>query len=516
MYLMRLNGRDLPVSKLSLKIQQSKIPTFEAIVPLKLVGATPEELLFADTAIYEDGQLVIAGIVSGIPIPVLYDGNVGFLRIMADDSLGLLYLEEAVDLHFQNTNISAALTLLLATTTLSTWAVGDTSTLVNDPITVDVRNKETLWAQIQGCVAALENPTYVRYGGIVAGIHQLDLGSFGENNPDLRAVQGDNLIDMPKFKRANTDPIKTMRPISGKVGGAVVDLSRALNIQPGLAADPDYPLNAGSQTITNNTITVGVRVRKTFTTVKTSNASAPTDAERDEAALCLYYTAVREIKRRNPKTQCSFDVFLPQLPPVNDKIWVDFTVYERMYDEYQEIWEYIQTSELRGWFRITSVSAKITSNVSSSDMIEEQKTDGQIYAITVTDGDDADIYDANDVLFSKLDENELEDAADGITGVIWATSVDVTWFGVGGNCDRGGGAGPNSGRIFSFPMPTIPAGATIVDAMITNRSDSTTQWIVLTNAALPATNYSICSSGSGPANWGVGDNITYRATYVFR
>ena len=286
-YGLGLSAEDFPVTKFSYADSQKKISTFKVTIEQALLPADLSTLLYNSISVLENGVQIVSGIVSGIPIPALADGNQGYVTINADGEIGRLYVEESAQIHFQNTTISAALGLLLATTALSNWVVGDTSTLANNAITMDTRNRESLWAQIKALVEVNETPTYVRYGGFAGGNHQLDVGEFGAENEQTSVVGGYNLVGNTRYKRSSSDPIKVIRPISGKVGGIQVPLSRALNIFPGFAADPDYPLTA--ETVVNNTITTGRRMRKEFSVIKTQNNAAPIFMSIEKAAKSLIH-----------------------------------------------------------------------------------------------------------------------------------------------------------------------------------------------------------------------------------
>ena len=510
-YGLGLSAEDFPVTKFSYADSQKKISTFKVTIEQALLPADLSTLLYNSISVLENGVQIVSGIVSGIPIPALADGNQGYVTINADGEIGRLYVEESAQIHFQNTTISAALGLLLATTALSNWVVGDTSTLANNAITMDTRNRESLWAQIKALVEVNETPTYVRYGGFAGGNHQLDVGEFGAENEQTSVVGGYNLVGNTRYKRSSSDPIKVIRPISGKVGGIQVPLSRALNIFPGFAADPDYPLTA--ETVVNNTITTGRRMRKEFSVIKTQNNAAPTDAERDQAAVSLYYVSVRELIKANPKEQVSLEAAFSVLPIVNDKIHLDVIAHQMLYDVVTELSELVPIGELKGWYRITSLKADYKNFESLLDPVTGKVVRAQVIKLSVTDGDDADIYDGDELLLHQMTDNSIEDNDGAITGVSWATAVELTHSGVVADCTV---AGPIAGKTFDFPMPTIPAGASSVEALVSYLSDTTALIQDIRQPVLPAITYRVCVTGSGGAGWTVGDNITVRATYIFR
>jgi hypothetical protein len=507
-----LNNQEIPVSAFDMRLVEKRIPEFNVTIPAPYLGTTPNDIIFADIGVYRDGNPFISGIVSAYPQPAVYQGQQGFYKLACDGEVGRLYLELAADVQFQDVPISVVISTLLATAQDSNWLLDDITTLQNDNITIDVRDRESLWAQIEQVFKRASVPTFWRYGGMSGGNHLLNIGSFGEQSPTYRAIQGENIIGRPDYKQATRTPILQLRPISGRVGLKPVALSEALGINPGLASDPDYPLDAASESVLNAGLSRGRRLRKRFTDIKTENADNPTTEERQEAALSLYRSARREMVASEPYETLSLDVALPFQPELHNMMYVDTQVRELVYDDYTESAEWVDTLTRQGWYRITGIKYKHKAPYAISDSITETQFMVDTYEVDLTSGSDTDEYDESALVMDKLETNDLQDNTGVIVGVLDSVAVTVTETGQAPDCDY---SGPSTGKIFTFGMPSIPSGATQVSASVISTS-ANVGWAIDQVARIsPLQDYQLCVSGPGGVPWTIAHNVTITVLYSF-
>ena len=498
-------GRTLPITDLRMTNRQNRVPEFRVTIPAALVAG--EDLFLESIAILDNGVQVESGIVSALPQSVARDGDIGFIQLKCDNELGRLAIEAGSTLHFQHTTMSSAIATLLATAQLSTWAVGDTTTLTNDEITVDPRSKENLWSQIMELVKRAGTPTYVRYGGLSGSTHQLDIGSFAAET-DTYLVEGRNLIDPPRYKQSSREPIKVIYPISGKSSTRPVNLQDALLTEPGLSSDPDYPLT--TDRIINNTITNGVYIRKTIQAIKAKNDAAATPQAKSEVAVSLYRNAVRIMRESNPYFTLSVECVLPETPQINDMAWVDSIAVEPVYDIYTERTTFVEVRRIQQWLRIVGIDSNFDEPMAETDHMSDMSREGVVYRLQLTSANDDDIYDAAELMTDAFTNYHAND--DGAIGTILGQEeVSVTHNGVASDCTGGWG----NGKLFDFTMPTVPAGATDVTVLVTGLDPLSVDYAVNRNAALPGTSFRLCVSGPSGNPWTVSDDVTVTVNYIF-
>lgn len=512
-------NRSLPVRSLSFTNKLNSIPTFDLIVPTDELGTTDTLAPFMeDIAVYRDGVLLTSGIVKMPSQPVLYEGQQGFSRLQCDGDLGRLYFEAAADVHFQNVAVSAAISILLSTAQLWSWGIQLHPSFQDVELTIDPRNRESLWAQISDVLKNCQYPICARYGGLTGGgLHQLQLGLYDDPDTRLFAVQNVNLLDVPKFKQVSRIPIKKIIPISGASSQEPVDLADALNIDPGLATDPDYPLDGTNRLVSNNTVTKGRIVRKTFQIHKTKNDSAATQTARNQTALSVYRRARREMEQSNPYVALSVRCTLPFQPQPGDLCYTRYMGAAASWDAYTEARRVVPYVNLDDWLRVTSVQADYESPLVEYDETTEQASLTYVYTLELSEADEADQYSDLETLADRLERFDTYDDAGaviGLKGVVVPAPIteDNTGGGAPANCNFNGA---NTGRAFIFNVPTIPPGATGVTASVVSIVPSTYQFKVVQAPALPSTAFILCVSGNNGANWGVGSNATVTVRFDF-
>lgn len=508
-----IGGIEIDVLDFDQNYKGSKIPQFKLTIESRYFPTDSEQqgLLFESLIVRRGADELVSGIVAELPKPELIAGVHGFLKLTCDINLGLLYLEMAAPLQFQNVSITTAIALLLAETQDSTWALNDTTTLSDDTITIDVRNRETLWAQIEAIRKDSQTPFYLRYGGFSAGIHQLNIGSFGTQDRSMFAFKGDNVVGKPKYSQPSRLPIKEIRPVSGKVNGKPVALSDALNIDPTLATDPDYPLNASRQSILNNTISKGRRFRKAFTEIKSANNDIPGQTEINQVAIALYRRGVREMMASAPYKVIRLDVALEDAPTIFDKIFVDIVATQDIYDPFTQAWVETNALDIQGWFTIMEWSMKGDEYFAGIDDVRREFVGMQIYKLELSNGVDIEEISETALIMASTRSNDLEDNEGLVSGAFAQVLVTLNHNTVAADCNW---SGASTGKEFEFPLPSIPAGATAVSYSIRSKDPGTVETVV-TQVPTLVDNLILCVSGAGPLAWTVSDDVTIEVVYTF-
>lgn len=506
-------GLEIDVVDFDLNYKGSKIPQFKLTIESHHFPSDAEQqgLLFESLTVRRGAEELVSGIVAEMPKPELRTGVHGFLKLTCDISLGLLYLEMAAPLQFQNVSISTAIALLLAETQDSTWALSDTTSLSDDTITIDVRNRETLWAQIEAIRKVAQTPFYLRYGGFSAGIHQLDMGSFGDEDRRMFALKGDNVVGNPKYSQPSRLPIKEIRPISGKVNGKPVALSNALNIDPTLATDPDYPLSASTESIINNTISKGRRFRKPFTEIKSANDDIPSQDEINQVAMGLYRRAVREMMASAPYKVIRLDVALETAPSIFDKMYLDIVARQDVYDDFTQSLVATNALAIQGWFSLMEWSMKGDEHFAGIKDVSRDFVGMQIYKLELSNGLDIEQISETSMIMDSTRSNDLEDNDGLVSGAFAQALVTVNHNNEVADCNW---SGANTGKEFEFPLPSIPSSATAVSYSVRSTDPDTVDFNV-TQVPTLLDNLILCASAAGPLAWTIADDVTIEVIYTF-
>lgn len=496
-------GYRVPILSVSLQDSAGRIGTFDVEVDAGEIPIEADGLLYADVLVTQNGTQLAAGFVAAFPRKSRSRGRWVY-DLSCDTYPGLLAQEMALDIQFQDTLISTALATLLAGTQTTSWSLASIASLNDEPITLDVRDRETIWAQIEMVLDGARYPTFVRYAGESGGVHRLEAGSFGDERRDLPGLTDGLIIGEPRFEQTVKDLIKEIRPISGKVGGAPVPLSEALVIDPTLASDPVYPIVGES--IVNQSIARGKRLRRRYTAHKTANTSTPTAQERAEVALSMYWRARREMEAgASPYENLTVDCVMGALPALHDRIWLSMTgtVQEAFNPLIQQVVK--KTVPIAGWYRVIDITVR------DAIQMEANGTQGMRVQLRLTNSDEIDRYDPNSLVMQRFETNDLQDNMAVASGELARIAVSVTHSAVSSDCS----AGTYNGKTFDFPMPVVPAGANKVTAVVQSVNPSTCDTgTIVQNAALPGDNEIRCISGPGPGDY-TGQSITATVVYIF-
>lgn len=505
----KIAGREIDVLNFDLKYAELKIPEFTLeVMAIDVDAATA---VFSDVRVYKEGVEIASGLVSEQPLPDIGAGGIVTYKLKCDTDLGRLYLEMAAEIQFQNVPVSTIVSTLLGEAADSIWSINSSATLAAEDLTIDVRDKESLWAQIKYVLDSASDPTFIRYAGFSGGSHQLDIGSFGTQVRTHDIIQGVNLVGKPKFKQVANPPIKEIRPISGRTGAKPVLLSEALALEPGLSSDPDYPLNVSNQSVVNETITTGRRLRKRFTGHKTSNVAPVTAAQRREVALSLYYSAVREIRKADAHDEIRCEAFFTSPPPLYDDIYVDMVAYITIWNPITEVEEEVTPVVVQGFYRVKGYQLKYSGNLMQETLDGSEQ--GDLYSVELTSGNEVETYEEkSDLVKKSLTTNDLEDNTGVILGVLDTVDVPIFHSNVAADCNY---AGPNTGKSFEFPLPTVPSGSTDVNTEVVSTDPSTVNTATVIQAATLLLPLILCVSGPAAANWLNTDDVTVTVRYTF-
>lgn len=507
-------SRDIPIRSFQMEYGQNEIPTFDVELPVRYIAGL--DLYLEDIKILQDGQEIVRGIVrTPYIIPELQSSISAplFTKIKCDTMLGHLQKEPSLLVHFQDTLISSALTQLLASATGSNWALGDVSTLSDIEVTIDLRDKETLWSQIIGVIEANRIVTFVRYGGKNdSGTHLLDVGYFRDRPHENKVIVGDNVLEAPQFQFPSQEPIKYFYPVSGKAADQPVDLDLALNIDATLSnASQDYQIDVGVGRIINNKVTKGVAVRRSIDVSKTENDEPPTADELNQLAFSLYNHAVQEMTSSEDTTTVSVKAAMPFMPDIYDACWFEGQVIEEDYDLFTGQVNYIESFSLAGWFRIIGIRADYRERYQQYNPFTEEIVPATVYELQLVRGEKrVNKTEAEEILdmtqssgYGVYDNVEAANP----TVILGSDTMSITRENLVANCT----IGAFDGRLFTFPIPDFE-GASSVIITVTNITDDYIFQVVTYGTI--GDNHIVCVRPSS-GDWTIADDATVTIALLY-
>lgn len=510
-----IGGKAIHLKDFQMNITQTEVPTFDISVPTRdIVG---QDLFLEDVSVYRDDELIIDGLIkSPYMYPELPDSisNPLFTSLKCDNNLGRLVNEAAGLYHFQDTLVSVAIATLLTTCQFSSWVLNNTVTLNDVTVTVDLRNKESLWAQIMEVCSTSRNATFVRYGGYSGGNYLLDIGYFRDRVNVPKAIWGSNILTAPRYQESNDIPIKIIYPVSGASADVPISLDDALSIDPTLSdASQDYQILTGQGAIRNNTITKGIATRREYQSVKTKNDTSPSQAELNETALSLYRVAAQDLEASQSSTSLSVKITSETVPQIHDAIWMEAKIFETGYDLYTEEFELIESFDVSGYFRIVGISGDMRERYETYNSFTEQFVGNAVYELELVEGDKRITKSAIDILLAKTENTSSYDNLQATVGggVLGVANVTVQQDTVAANCNYNGVL---DGREFDFTIPSAPVGAT--DVIVTVKSVTPSNYIFkVTTYGSIGGNYILCVQNSTTNDWDITDDCSITITVFF-
>lgn len=496
------NNQYLSVFSADIKSTQNEAGTFTVEVAKADLSVEPEDLFLEAISLYFNSQLLISGIVDSFE-KVKQDDTI-LIKLNCLDEVGrLTTIRAKSDAHYQDQLLTFIVSDLLSST--ADWQIGDTSTMVDSSITttIDLRNKEFLWAQLVEVVKACPD-VFIRYGGYstVLGKHLLDMGEFN-NNSGIRLVEGQNLTSL-EYESSFVRPYYEIEAYGGRSGSERATLQDALDHDPTLSTHPDFPIvtSGGKLVVRDNAVTRGLTAVKEYSANKTKNDLIPEDAQRKEAGYALWQSVVSDMKKSSVggkyKVECveqPFDNFQPYVVSVGDRVYVAADVKERVLQIATGLPSWETLLSIQQMLRVISYTLNFSGEILT-------------YQFELSTGNYADTSDASQQIYSSLDSNQNADTGRGILPVNIETSVVSHGTGVAADSTFGGFAS----KTFTIPFPSGPASNSVAYTI----SISPTNYLYEVQApapAPPATPLTIYARPNGAA-WTVASQATITVTWI--
>lgn len=511
----RINGYDLPLVDGDIQYELSAVSEFSVKVHQQRLLALGITINIGDPiAIYIDGVPQISGFSILSPEKSIDKSGIVLTEVKCRQDSGLLISERAwTSAHFQNTNVISALTSILGLST--DFTIGDTST-VSDPsavITADLRSKETLFSQITGVIESTQDINW-RYGGFDGVNHLIDFGSFGDDS-FLKIVKGHNLIDIKEKKESNT-PYKDVYATGGASADVPATLQGALNIQPTLSTDPDYPIVTdarGELVVRNNAVSSGFTVNKEFKINKTENSEPPSQLEIDQAGLSLYNHAVRFLQENQTKVEYSVTVAIESLPKVGQTVYLKAEVDEIVYDQFTQREVTVNTFEVDDSFYVISYSVKLGESAEKRNALDNSTSELFIVDMTISNKPfNQPKPDAATSVYKRLENPNGLDTSLASTRT-FVEEVVVNHNNVISDCTVTVGAGTVNSKTFSF-APSAPSWATSISFTLKFAQNGVIYELIQSPNLSPS-NLIICATAAAGAAWTLASNVTVTATFIY-
>lgn len=361
----RIRGRDVPLANLKLTIKHNSIGDAQLVVPLAPLVNDNESfeqainlLTLEDWAVYHNGRLLREGYIKDARFAE-HNGVSGFAALFCEDGLGRLRNTwRKPDAQYQNRSFLDALADLLLVQ--PGWIWNDTTTYPTHDVTLNVRDRDTLWSQIIALVES--NPeNNIRYGGRTPdGLYMLDFGELNRQNNQVFAIQGVNLISA-KSERRPFRKIKRLQPVGGDM-----DSGAGLELAGTETTDPDYPIILDTVTskyyINNNNLTAGIDLLENYPDIEP--VASPSAGQLAQARQALYSRALRDMQNAENSEILTLDMVLPELPQISDAIYVNSVVDERITDAFTERVAFRPSRYINGFYRITQIEINAKDGIS--------------------------------------------------------------------------------------------------------------------------------------------------------
>lgn len=464
----------------------------------------------ADVALYEDGNLLVSGIVNNVPSLEINDNEVLTVKFTCFDELGrLTFLRSKSDGHYQDSVLTGILNNLL--TVAPDWQLTDTSTMVDNLITttIDLRPKETLFAQIAEAIKSVPD-VHLRYGGYNAagGYHELHIGYF--NAITTRIVQGENLVKL-KLKSNSSRKYRLVESYGNRTTGRRITLADALNdARTTSHADyARYPISydavVGAYVVTDVNATSGGEVTKTFELQKTKNDKIPNAVEQAQAGYALWLKTVRFMKENSEYESYSASVWLAEKPQIGDKAYVRARVVEDLRNPVTQQITEVETFSVDDYYTITNVKTSFERGKLPNG------TEVVLYDLELTTNDLAEKTDPILELYERLEQGSKFDDTAAQNGLNIPAPVVVSHGpGVAADCNH---SGANTGKLFVFTAPPAPSWAKKVSVSAELQGDPAT-YVEISVPTKPGQNYSICVKPDS-SNWNASSSATAYAQFIY-
>lgn len=403
----RINNVDYDIIDGNINFELDAISEFDVTIRLRDIKYIT--LLYTPIEIYYDGNLLISGYVDKRPVVKVTDKNALTVNLNCVNELGRLACTKARrNRHYQNQTLSVILADLIAV--VPGWVL-DTTTLTtgSETLTIDLRSKETLFAQITEVITSVPD-THFRYGGIDgSGNYIFEVGNF--NDITTYANIGFNLIDIELQPQENRF-YQIIEGYGGICDTGVIRLNRAAVdarylASPYLAQFPiSNPAADNSWIVTNNAATslVDCSVRKSFSLIKTKNDVVPTAAELTDASYMLYLKCVRFLKESLPSNFYNLRITNGSIPNVGDRVQIFAKIEEDFYDDITgSLSDPIEIFTVNDDYRMTRISLNLAEIV---DAIYDNQSNSNEYVLNITasENDELGFFDAELDVYEELEK----------------------------------------------------------------------------------------------------------------
>ena len=514
-------GKSIPVVQFTITENSNEIGIADVTIPTIHLRADDGSGLLdvyqEPIEIWDNGTMYFNGVCKTyIPYPELNDSvnSASVIKLKCDDPFGFLACEPPLEIHFQDTDISVILTTLLSQIAAPTFTIVNFINLTDEPITVDLRGKDNLWSQITEAMSKAQAATYMRYvSGDPDNGYGVEIGYFRNQVDSNFAILGKNVVAKPEFQESDTEPLKSITPVSGDSLTSPVNLQDALNIDPTLNdASQDFQI-VGNKVV-NNTITKGCNARKEYSVVKTEGDEEPTQDELNQAAITLYYNAAKELQDSVNRISINANVVLGTRPKLYDAMWFDSNVFEPDFNPIIQSFDLVETFRLRRWLRILSITIDYRDRQKMFDETLNDFLPYLVYKVEITNADRRNRYDVWLQLNEKIDSQEdLNDPlAELAVNLGYKSIKTLTRTRSGGSPNCGGATGREFDFDFSSLIPASASGVTIDVSSITQGYE--VQGVVQTGSVSPYADHVLCIKPTGSI-WSLADSASVQITLYF-
>lgn len=494
-----IDGNLVYIEDGSISYELDAFSTFSITVPAQSINA--RTIKGKSVRVFINGKLIISGFVNEKPSYKIDNFKNTLVEINCYDDMGELSCKRAKsNAHYQNELVTDIVdNLLLGVNWVADYSTFNTK--LTEKITIDLRDKETLFAQIVESVKSVPR-LHLRYGGKNSfNQNIIEIGEF--NKIKEQAYQGTDLTEL-SLQASSTLIYKIVEAYGGYSATQRITLLNALS-DPRTTSHPDFvnfPIVQDPVTSTyyveNLLIDEGCELVKNFELTKTENNEQPSAQEIYEAGYALWRKVVRFLQSTTDAEIYSCSLIRKNVPKVGDRIFVSASVFESAYDELGLNRQDVKVFEVQDSFKITKIETSLEKYQIPEEFSYEDFDNVLVFDLEITDGEDAQLYDSELELYDRLDKPAVVPNADVLKISPIITLTQQKTGGMPANCNFNGVS--NTGIQFVFDLPTPPIWATKVFYAVTGQDPSNLRYeLVQYNQNNPSQDIILCvapSSGS--------------------
>lgn len=445
---------DVPYIKANYKIQVRQTGEFQVTIPAQIVRAV--ELRYRNVSLYWNDGVFVSGFITRVVSSELAKNEPFTYTLTCMDELARLAMYGRADsnAYYENRTATYIIGQLLhyARRQGLPWYITDVSSMAEPDglYTVDLRNKETIWAQIVELANVIPDFN-VRFGGYNESLDLYELHAGAFNQVTSQLIQGDNLTRL-KGQPNTKDIIRIIEPVSGG------NNPLTLNTPPSIPLTSGYPISTdsnGRAIVTRTATPAGGAVLKKFSNIQTRTDS-PTPTEIQNTVNSLYLRAVAFLDEHQFYLSYTGEAELPAPPRLADLARVRSTVEEPIYDPFTErVTRYLPTFLVDENFFILGYSVDIEAPTIEFIPFTERTRPLLGYSIELSNLSYLENTDPTLDVFKELDTPPQSAISSSDPGLKGTTDVVIA-------------LGPllapdcGTGKLFTFPLPAVPMGASHV------------------------------------------------------